>query len=294
MDAPVAPRDPRPAGPGTVLAGLAAVGAVGWLDHVTGPHIGVSLFYLVPIVVVSARAGTAAGVAVAALAAATWFVDDRFDAVDPLPASMWNGATRLAIFVGIGWLVSRQREAVRRLDALNQRLRELADREARLARVDPLTELPNARGFMETLRVELARARRAGHAVALLAVDLDNFKQVNDRHGHERGDECLREAARALRGAVRGADVPARLGGDEFAVLLCDTAPADVDAAAARICAAVAAVGGRYPGCGLGASVGLVHLAEPPADAAELLRLADAAMYEAKRDGKGRVQRAGG
>ena len=106
-----------------------------------------------------------------------------------------------------------------------------AEAASELARADPLTGLGNRRAFEETLASELARVRRHGGELALLVCDLDSFKQINDRHGHLAGDDCLRQAASALHDQLRLADRCFRWGGDEFAVLL----PATGDALAAEV-----------------------------------------------------------
>ena len=95
-----------------------------------------------------------------------------------------------------------------------------ADTAETLALTDPLTGLANRRGFTARYEQELARSARHGGAVSLLLIDVDNFKAINDTHGHHRGDEVLRAVAGALEEAARAEDVPARIGGDEFAVAL--------------------------------------------------------------------------
>jgi diguanylate cyclase (GGDEF)-like protein len=108
-------------------------------------------------------------------------------------------------------------------------LQKEGDEARQLARVDALTGLGNRRAFDEALDVELARCRRTGSALSLIVADLNDFKAINDRHGHRRGDECLQRAATALSATVRRPDLCFRWGGDEFAILL---AGADADAAA--------------------------------------------------------------
>ena len=111
--------------------------------------------------------------------------------------------------------------------------RQLAALEAR-ADVDPLTELPNRRAFERELARSLAYVKRHGTGAALLYLDLDDFKRVNDRHGHSAGDAMLRAVASVLGRHVRESDVVARIGGDEFALLLwnCDEADARAKALA--------------------------------------------------------------
>ena len=115
----------------------------------------------------------------------------------------------------------------------------------RLADHDPLTDLWNRRRFEEELRRQVARCRRYGEKAALLLMDLDGFKAVNDSFGHKAGDDLLKLVAAALQQRVRGTDAVARLGGDEFAVLLGNVSP---DQAAERGRAAARARRRRDPG----------------------------------------------
>jgi diguanylate cyclase (GGDEF)-like protein/PAS domain S-box-containing protein len=162
------------------------------------------------------------------------------------------------------------------------------------ASVDGLTGLANRSVLTELLDEVLVDAS-AGRNVALLFVDLDEFKQVNDRFGHARGDDLLIEAGRRLRVATRDTDVGARLGGDEFAVLLeVPTGPVAATAVARRIVDAFRdpfVVGGS-DNVTLGASVG-VAIADAPLESGELVRRADSAMYAAKLGDKVALYAAG-
>ncbi|MGY1786835.1 diguanylate cyclase domain-containing protein [Geodermatophilus sp. SYSU D00698] len=170
---------------------------------------------------------------------------------------------------------------------------DLAAREAQLRHLafsDPLTGLANRSLFLDRLEHALALHARDMRPVAVVFLDLDDFKAVNDTLGHAAGDELLLRVAERLTGALRGGDTVARLGGDEFAALLEDGG--DPLEAAARITAAMAvpfAVAGRTRA--VGASTGVVALAAGDAavGADQLMARADAAMYTAKRAGKGRV-----
>ncbi len=163
-----------------------------------------------------------------------------------------------------------------------------------LALHDPLTGLANRALFADRVAHALARAARDGTGAALLYLDLDGFKELNDELGHAAGDRCLVAAAERLQGAVRADDTVARLGGDEFAVLLEGThaahAEAEAVAVATRVQAALRApadIDGRpYV---LAASIGIAAAGESgPASPDELLRRADAAMYTAKEAGGSR------
>jgi diguanylate cyclase (GGDEF)-like protein len=108
------------------------------------------------------------------------------------------------------------------------RTKSQADEFRTLATVDPLTGLHNRRNAEQLLASEMARAQRYNHPLAVLMLDLDGFKQINDRHGHAAGDIVLREFSSRLRSAIRGSDTAMRMGGDEFLVLLPGTRPEEV------------------------------------------------------------------
>ncbi len=161
----------------------------------------------------------------------------------------------------------------------------------RLAQHDSLTGLPNRRLFRDRLEQALAAARKSdGGRAALLMIDLDHFKPVNDTLGHAAGDELLRAAARRLAGEVRAGDTIARLGGDEFAVVQATVRePGDAAALAGRLVAALRlpfAIDGQA--VRVGATVGVAMFPDDAEDAEALLRRADRALYRAKADGRGR------
>jgi diguanylate cyclase (GGDEF)-like protein/PAS domain S-box-containing protein len=160
--------------------------------------------------------------------------------------------------------------------------RHLEDRLRHLADHDDLTGLINRRRFQEELERHLAEGRRYGMTGALLVLDLDGFKAVNDNHGHSAGDHVLRGVAEALKNRLRETDVVARLGGDEFAVLL----PRETPEAAEEVCrsleqaipAEVAVPGDRR----IEVSIGFAPFAEDVLSIDDVLSAADASMYKAK------------
>lgn len=157
-----------------------------------------------------------------------------------------------------------------------------------LAYHDPLTALSNRLLFRELALHALAAAQRTGRPVALLALDLDNFKEVNDRNGHGLGDLVLRIAADRMRNTLRSADIVARFGGDEFVVLLEDT---DRDQAMRLAEELIRALSAPYPAVlqQVGASAGIAMFPQDAADLDSLLELADRALYAAKAAGRGRA-----
>lgn len=163
------------------------------------------------------------------------------------------------------------------------------DRIAHLANYDALTDLPNRRLFFDRLDQTIALSHRVGNSFALLFLDLDSFKEVNDRCGHEVGDRLLQEVADRLRGLVRESDTVARLAGDEFTVILSGVGGReDCTHVAEKI---VATIGRTYAiagnDLGVGVSVGIALYPDDAADCEGLVRAADQAMYAAKAAGRG-------
>jgi diguanylate cyclase (GGDEF)-like protein len=159
----------------------------------------------------------------------------------------------------------------------------------RLATTDALTDLPNRRRFFEVARRWIAREGAAGVASAWLVIDLDHFKQVNDRHGHDAGDRVLRAVAVALLGAVRAGDVVARMGGEEFAVFLPGADRIAALAVAERLRSAVATAEMPVTDVQVTVSVGVCARPGGAIDLDEVLAAADAALYRAKAAGRDRV-----
>ena len=158
----------------------------------------------------------------------------------------------------------------------------------RLADTDALTSLPNRRAFQEALARELAVATRRGEPCALIVLDVDHFKAVNDTYGHPAGDDVLRLVGRALADTARATDVAARYGGEEFVVVVPGCSSAAAMAVAERFRAAVAAGSGQVR---VTVSAGVAAFPADAADPAELVASADAALYRAKRLGRDRSVR---
>jgi diguanylate cyclase (GGDEF)-like protein len=184
-------------------------------------------------------------------------------AIDPGPIGPSRWLTTVGLALGSAVVVRLLAERIERLVA-----------ELRLAATtDPLTGLLNRRAFAERFGQELARARRTGEPVTALLIDVDHFKEINDRHGHAAGDQALVELGRALTLELREIDAVARIGGDEFAVLLPATGAAAAQATAERLVARAAVT----------ISVGAAVYGIDGHTIDELARAADAALYETKR-----------
>lgn len=196
--------------------------------------------------------------------------ESLFDATAPqlimlvLPSVLVPLATLAFILMGSERLVYR----------LNQMIRH-----------DDLTGALNKASLYTELRREIARSVRYGHPLSLMMIDLDNFKTINDRHGHLQGDEVLKSVAEEIRSCVRSTDFVARFGGDEFAVLLTDT---DIDATKATAYRVLAGIQGTLP-ADCGASVGISALRSHGETPESLLHRADQALYKAKVTGKNQI-----
>jgi len=171
------------------------------------------------------------------------------------------------------------------------------ERASRLALLDPLTDLPNRRSFDSRIRAEAVAASTSGQPLALVLIDIDRFKLVNDRLGHAYGDTCLnRVAALLLQQLPPAGGMVARLGGEEFGVVLAGTPAPQAAAIAERMRQAVAQAAIAHPapvtGRGITISLGLVSWAPQPGspvDTDALLQLADDCLYAAKRGGRDRL-----
>ena len=177
-------------------------------------------------------------------------------------------------------------------ETVRQRTQELQSANQALemqARCDPLTGLLNRRGLEGQFDFAIALARRSGRPLSLLTVDVDHFKRVNDTHGHGVGDQVLQGLARTLQQRLRRSDVAARIGGEEFVALLPDTGLKEAQATADALRLAVAAQ--EYPQVGhITISLGVSALRGGDEDGASaLLQRADAALYQAKGEGRNRV-----
>jgi diguanylate cyclase (GGDEF)-like protein len=182
----------------------------------------------------------------------------------------------------VGMLVHAVRRHEKELTLTNARLQDISQR-------DPLTGLFNRRHLFEKLEHELARVRR-GQGFAVVMLDLDGFKRVNDQQGHLRGDMLLKEIAGALGSSTRVVDVAARYGGDEFMIVLPDADAAQAGVVAERVAVAVHDVGLRFDAqLPVTASLG-VAVAHADDSVASIIRRADESAYRAKQGGGNRVE----
>jgi diguanylate cyclase (GGDEF)-like protein len=193
----------------------------------------------------------------------------------------WIAAILLA---GAAFFVFRNELSVQRQVEVAHRTHEQQEEELRaLSLVDDLTGLNNRRGFLALAEQQIKFARRNSRELVLLFVDMDDFKQINDRHGHQAGDVALQRAARVLRATFRDSDIIARLGGDEFVVLAADTGTSASIVERLRKALVERNQSEAYPYT-LSFSVGAARFdPDDPPTIQELLHMADAMLYEQKR-----------
>ena len=241
----------------------------------TPPDLRLGILYVIPVLLAASQDGLGWGISFALATALLRFGVgiDQMPLETSLQFRILNEVAYLAV-VGVA------------IAGLSQLRRTQAQLEL-LATHDPLTTVLNARAFASQVAQELGRNRRYGRPLALIYLDLDDFKKVNDAHGHATGDAVLRLVADAMRSAVRQADFVGRLGGDEFGVLMPETDGSLAHAVANRLAGGIRTVFRGTPS--VTASIGVVAVTGTEAGSDDLLRKADQAMYEAKRAGKDRV-----
>lgn len=209
-----------------------------------------------------------------------------YDQREPIPLADVLRAYSVPILAGVLVLSLVLVVLYVRTRRLNVALKRSREKLSEMAHSDALTGLPNRNLLDDRLAFMLAKAQRSGTRIAVCLLDLDGFKPINDRWGHQVGDAVLREVARRLSATLRDGDTVARWGGDEF-VLLLEGAAADwqLFEIMKRVLAAVALDLDLCPGCRVTASIGVSLFPSDADDAGQLLLHADQAMYEAKKEG---------
>lgn len=258
--------------PVAVAAGVFAVAAVITLDVWLGPGWSLGLLYSLPIAFIAWRLGMVAGLVAAIAAALGWHLFVELPVESTAALALWGTAARTISYAVVAVLVAE--------------MRALFEHERGLARHDGLTGALIGRSFRDVLDREVALARAQRRSLTLAYIDLDDFKQVNERAGHATGDDLLCAFANAARAAMGPRDQLARIGGDEFVVLFVGNGGRErraIERFHASVAAALAQ-GAQPISCTLG---GIILPAGQCADPRDLVQLADAAMFEAKRAGKG-------
>lgn len=259
--------------PTALYVSLLLVALVGLLDYVTGFEISLSFLYLIPVAFVTWYVNDRAGYIVIFLCVFAFVLSDWTvaDAASGDVIRYWNAFTRLTIFLLFLWLLQEFKRALAH--------------ERMLSQTDHLTGLANYREFHQQVHAELQRASRTRQPISLAYIDLDGFKEVNDRLGHRAGNALLRTVAHALQSTIRRTDMAARLGGDEFAILLPNTSLTGAKTILQRL-QAVFLQQMQESQTGVTFSAGVISFLCPPASVEEMIHQADRLMYQAKALGK--------
>lgn len=252
------------------------VGVIGLAHYRIGFEISLTILYLGPVAIASWYGNRNHGFLISLLSASTAAIVD-LAAGHPYSYAIipfWNGVALFAFFmIGAGLL-----------DMLRARLHL----EHQLARTDALTGILNSRAFVEHMGYIIALAKRDKAPLSLAFIDLDDFKQINDRHGHSEGDRVLLTVGETLRESIRRTDTAARLGGDEFVLLLPVTDAAAASTLVDKIRERLVRKLARHVSS-VTCSIGVVTFLSPPENADEAIRVADMLMYRAKDHGKNAV-----
>jgi diguanylate cyclase (GGDEF)-like protein len=245
---------------------------IGYIRYITGPEYALSALFLFPIVFISWFVGCKAGVFISLSSALSWLIAD-IAMIQHF--SQWfvpyvNELFRVIVFLFISFLIAR--------------LKQIILVQTELATTDPLTKIANRLAFIKFAEHELNKARRFGHPVSIIYFDLDNFKSINDRHGHSEGDKLLKCVAKTVQENIRVIDIVARFGGDEFGLLLPGTESSAAYAVGVKVMRKLNQMM-KQNKWEVGISTGLVTYEKIPSHIEEMIHKADGLMYTAKKKG---------
>ena len=259
------------------LIGLTFVVFVGVIDYLTGYEIELAIFYLIPIAFVTWFAGKRSGALMSVVSAIVIFLADMFAGKifsHPL-IGFWDTLGTFGIFLIIVLTLSSLKKAL--------------EKERMSARTDSLTGAANSGYFKLLTNLEIERCRRYKSHLTFAYIDCDNFKILNDRFGHNTGDDLLILVAKTLRENIRKTDIVARLGGDEFAILLPETGREQGKAVIEKIRKILLEVM-KENGWPVTVSIGVVTYVNAPTAADEVIKYADNLMYSVKSSGKNNLK----
>ena len=260
-----------------LLLGLLSLIGLGIFDYITGTEIRFFIFYWPVIAMVTWYLGSRWGFAYVALSGVTWLAANwaEVNTLETITTTLWNFAVNVSSFALLSYFVGRMKLIV------------VMARE--VARTDFVTGIPNARAFSEMVRSELARCARSGGPLSLAYLDVDHFKAVNDRFGHDAGDRLLKDVSESLVRELRTSDVVARLGGDEFALLLAGAGEKEARAVVERCRSGLQAMA-KSRGWPVTFSLGVAICPQGRLSAEDLMNQADGLMYQVKEGGRNGIR----
>jgi diguanylate cyclase (GGDEF)-like protein len=257
-----------------LAAAILIIPVIGWLDYVSGIDIRIYPLYFIPLAFGSWNRHTIISLMLSVYAAAVWFLSNYFSGMHYVSIWIWvvNITSQLVTFVFVSLAVAY----------IGRRF----EHESLLAHTDSLTGLLNSRAFYEKMSFELKRSQRYQRLIAVAYLDLDNFKEINDRLGHRAGDKILQRVARILRESLRFSDIIGRVGGDEFMLVLPEISRGSVEKTLERLRVKIKTAISVNHKLHLSISAGVIVCTPNKETVEKLISISDDLMYEVKRAGK--------
>lgn len=260
-----------------IILGFSFALLISFIKYLIGPEWALSAFYIFPIILVTWHAGIGAGILISFTSAISWLLADLMmvNLFSNTIIPYLNETFRLFVFLIIIFIIIKLKTAL--------------ENQKNLAGTDPLTSVANRRAFYDLGNLELNKARRYQTPISFLYLDIDNFKNINDRFGHRMGDELLRSVAETIKNSIRAIDLIVRFGGDEFGILLAETGAESATQVVGKLKKNLIELV-RDNGWSVTFSIGVATFINPPDGIDEMIDAADAQMYFAKRNGKNRTR----
>ena len=263
--------------PYLIMVSFMLIILIGIADYLTGEEVSSAIFYLLPISLSAWFIGKGAALLISFISAITWISADliaRKSYLHPL-IHFWNTIISLGIFLIVSYLLSA--------------LKTSLGKEKILSRTDPLTGLINRRYFNELAVMEISRAHRFKHQFSVAYIDIDDFKTINDRFGHNAGDTLLCSVARIMQQNIRDTDIAARLGGDEFVILMPETGDESARVVFPKLKVQLLETVQKKK-WGVTFSIGVMTFMTPPASVDDMINHVDNLMYTVKKSGKNEIK----
>jgi diguanylate cyclase (GGDEF)-like protein len=259
------------------MSGLFLVVVLGIIDKVTGSEISFSIFYLIPVIFVTRFSDRWVGIFISGASAIAWLMADLMagQIYSHWVIPYWNAMMRFGFFLVNVYILSRLKDAL--------------EMEKMLSRMDSLTGIANGKYFIELVNSEFIRSKTNNLPFTIAYMDLDNFKTVNDRFGHNEGDIVLCTMASIIRNNIRATDSVGRLGGDEFAILFPEMGAEESQGIIPKIHKSLldAILENKW---GITISMGVGTFKGSNFNAEEILRLTESLMYSVKDAGKNGIK----
>jgi diguanylate cyclase (GGDEF)-like protein len=255
-----------------VLSYVVCVG-IGYVDYRTGTEISLSVFYLIPVYLMVWHYNLRQGIIISIVATVLYLLGEHMarNTYSTTAIPYWNAGVRAGFLIVVGYLISK--------------LKDLFLQEQKFAYYDYLTGVANSRALYQKLTEERVRMQRYPHPLTVVYIDLDNFKTINDKSGHNTGDEILKAIANTMRGNLRATDFLARLGGDEFVLLLPETSMDQARVVLDKL-QDIIAHSVEQGGLRITMSIGAITFNTGLESNENMIRMADNLMYKAKKKGK--------